>query len=175
VESLAHRLGLLGSALIVLAAMMEVAVPSVAAQEELIVRPGPPAFDNLETDANKDGLPDGWYNARDVKWMTEGGAPGVGPHFVRFECNQTGRPSRLSLAFGVDGRKTEAIRMGLWVRASNIQVGERQGDEPGLFITLSVKGCVRSGGRVSARGPTWRAIGGSEWPNASPYPPPQET
>jgi hypothetical protein len=160
VESLAHRLGLLGSALIVLAGMMEVAVPSVAAQEELIVRPGPPAVDNLETDANKDGLPDGWYNARDLKWIPEGGAPGVGPHFVRFECTKTGRPSRLSLAFGVDGRKTEAIRMGLWVRASNIQIGERQGDEPGLFITLSGEG-LRAVRRTSL-GP-WTHIARDRW------------
>ncbi len=52
------------------------------AQEELIVRPGPPPVDDLETDKNKDGIPDGWYNVRDIKWMTEGGA--AGPHFVRF-------------------------------------------------------------------------------------------
>jgi hypothetical protein len=155
-----HRLGLLGSALIVLAGLMEVAIPSLTAQEELIVRPGPPAVDNLETDANKDGLPDGWYNARDVKWMTEGGAPGVGPHFVRFECTQRGRPSRLSLAFGVDGRKTEAIRIGLWVRVSHIQIGERQGDEPGLTITLSGEG-LRAVRRTSL-GP-WTHLGRDRW------------
>ena len=45
-----------------------------------------------------------------------------------------GRPARLSRAFGVDGRKTEAIVLGLWIRQSNIQVGEREGDEPGLMI-----------------------------------------
>ena len=62
------------------------------AQEELIERPGPPSVDNLEVDENKDDLPDGWYNARDAKWVTEGGAPGSGPHFVRFECKDPGRP-----------------------------------------------------------------------------------
>src|ERR1700722_15655352 len=83
-----------------------------SAQEELIERPGPPAVDNLEVDENKDGLPDGWYNARDAKWVTEGGAPGAGPHFVRFECKDPGRPARLSRAFGVDGHKTEAVVVG---------------------------------------------------------------
>lgn len=107
---------------------------SCQAQEELIERPGPPPVDDLEADENKDGLPDGWYNARDVKWMAEGGAPGAGPHYVRFECSQSGRPARLSRAFGVDGRKTEAVVLGFWIRQNNIQVGERQGDEPGLMI-----------------------------------------
>ena len=51
-------------------------------QDELIERTGPPALDDLETDANKDGVPDGWYNARDVSWVAEGGA--IGPHFLRF-------------------------------------------------------------------------------------------
>ena len=37
------------------------------AQEELIVRTPPPALDDLETDANSDGVPDGWYNASDAK------------------------------------------------------------------------------------------------------------
>ena len=51
--------------------------------EELELERRPPALDDLETDANRDGIPDGWYNARDVRLMDEGGA--VGPHFVRFE------------------------------------------------------------------------------------------
>ncbi len=104
------------------------------AQDELIERPGPPPVDDLESDENKDGIPDAWYNARDARYMAEGGA--AGPHFVRFECSQPGRPARLSRAFGVDGRKTEAIILGLWVRQRNIQCGEREGDEPQLMIDL---------------------------------------
>ncbi|MGO9914533.1 MAG: hypothetical protein ACLQIB_07445 [Isosphaeraceae bacterium] len=101
-------------------------------QEALIERPGPPAADSLEIDANKDGIPDGWYNARDMKWMSEGGA--AGPHFVRFATTKPGRPARLSRAFGVDGAKTEAIVLGLWVRQKEIQIGERDGSEPSLMI-----------------------------------------
>ena len=86
----------------------------------------------MEKDTNKDGVPDGWYNARDAIWEAKGGA--VGPHFVRFECTRRGRPARLSRAFGVDGRKTGAILLGLWTRMSNIQYGERQGEEPSLLI-----------------------------------------
>jgi len=103
-----------------------------SAQEELIERPGPPAIDNMELDDNRDGVPDGWYNARDAKIVTEGGA--VGPHFVRLECTQPGRPARLSRAFGVDGRKTGAIVLGLWIRQSKIQAGDRDAAEPGMLI-----------------------------------------
>ena len=51
---------------------------------------------------------------RDAIWEAKGGA--VGPHFVRFECTRRGRPARLSRAFGVDGRKTGAIILGLWIQ-----------------------------------------------------------
>ena len=66
--------------------------------------------------------------------MAEGGAPEAGPHFVRFECKDPGRPARLSRAFGVDGRKIEAVVLGLWIRQSNVHFGEREGDEPSLMI-----------------------------------------
>src|SRR5271165_1550750 len=98
--TLTHRPNL--SAPIALLGILALAVPQLDAQESLIVRTGPPAADDLETDTNKDGIPDGWYNARDMKWMKEGGQ--VGPHFVRFEATKPGRPARLSRAFGVDGR-----------------------------------------------------------------------
>jgi hypothetical protein len=100
-------------------------------QDDLVERKGPPELDALETDANKDGIPDGWYNARDASWVAEGGA--VGPHLLRFQCKAPGRPARISRAFGIDGSKTEAILLGLWVRQSDIQLGDRT-DEPALLI-----------------------------------------
>lgn len=100
--------------------------------DRYVVRTPPPAGEDFETDENKDGVPDGWYNARDVKLVTEGGA--VQPHFIRFECSKPGRPARLSRAFGIDGKKFEAIVIGLWVRLDQIQTGERLGEEPGLMI-----------------------------------------
>ena len=45
-------------------------------QEPEIERPGPPAVDDLEHDANKDGIPDGWYNARDAIWEAKGASSG---------------------------------------------------------------------------------------------------
>ena len=100
--------------------------------DSLVERPDPPAHDDFETDKNKDGVPDGWYNLRDGKLVAEGGIDG--PHCMRFEMRKPGRPARLSRAFGVDGRKYEAIVLGLWVRTSQIQAGERLGEEPSLII-----------------------------------------
>lgn len=102
------------------------------AAEPEVARPAPPALDELEKDANNDGVPDGWYNLRDARIVAEGGV--AGPHFVRFECNKPGLPARLSRAFGVDGRKHEAIVLGIWVRLDQIQAGERMGEEPGMLI-----------------------------------------
>ncbi len=105
---------------------------SAWAQEELIERPPPAPFDDLETDQNKDDAPDGWYNARGMKYLDKGGASG--PHFVRFEADKPGRPARLSRAFGVDGRKFEAVVLRIWIRGSNIGSGDREGADPSLLI-----------------------------------------
>ena len=129
-----HRVGLVALAGFMLAGPCGIDSRSCFAQDELIERTGPPPVDNLEIDENKDGVPDSWYNARDARWMAEGGAPGAGPHFIRFECTRPGRPARLSRAFGVDGSKTEAIVLGFWIRQNNIQAGEREFDAPGLMI-----------------------------------------
>jgi hypothetical protein len=104
---------------------------AVLGQEELVVRPPPPALDDFETDADQDGVPDRWYNLRDAR-LTQGGK--VGPTCLRFECDKPGRPSRASRAFGVDGKKYEAVVIGLWIRVENIRMGDRTGDEPGLLI-----------------------------------------
>ncbi len=125
--------------------------------EALIVRPGPPAADDLEIDADKDGIPDGWYNARDMQWLSEGGKSG--PHFVRFETTKPGRPAALP-GVRCRSRKIEAIVIGLWVRQKNIQIGERDGDEPGLVIDfLGAQLRALSRGRL---GP-WTTSVGDQW------------
>lgn len=103
-----------------------------AEPEVEIERPAPPALDDFETDANKDGVPDGWYNLRDAKIVHEGGV--IGPKYLKFECTKPGRPARLSRAFGVDGSKYEAVIIGLWIRLDQVQSGERSYEEPGLII-----------------------------------------
>ena len=121
-----------GVGILAAAAGLLEAGPAMAQDPRLIVRPGPAELDDLETDANKDGIPDGWYNNRDVSWEAKGGA--IGPHFLRFHASEPDRPARISRGFGVDGSKYEAIVLGLWVRQHDVQLGERNGAEPSLLI-----------------------------------------
>src|SRR5690606_38114323 len=98
---------------------------------------GPPPLDDFEADADGDGVPDGgWYNLRDATLVPEGGV--VGPTLLRFEADRPSRPARISRGFGVDGRETEALIVGLWVRrvGGPIRLGERIGEEPSVLLDL---------------------------------------
>lgn len=107
------------------------ALPLATAQE--IKRPGPPPLEDFETDADQDGAPDGWYNLRDAR-LAPGGR--VGPTCLRFDNELPGRPARASRAFGIDGRVTEAVIVGLWARLEAVLPGERLSDRPALFLEL---------------------------------------
>ena len=60
----------------------------------------------------------------------------------------------------MDGRKVEAIVVGLWVRAENIGPGERMGDDPGLLIDFL--GHQLRAVRRGSLGPWTKSIG-REW------------
>jgi hypothetical protein len=128
-----------------------------AQDEPSIERPGPPKLEDFETDADDDGLPDGWYNFRDVK-LADGGV--VGKTCLRFECAKRSRPARASRAFGVEGKETEAIVIGMWLRAENIGPSERFGEEPMLMIDF-LGDQIRQTGRGSL-GP-WSKLSGRGW------------
>jgi hypothetical protein len=127
------------------------------APEDGIERPAPTPLERFETDANRDGVPDGWYNLRDARMIAEGGA--IGPGFLRFQNERPGREARISRAFGVDGRKTEAVIIGLWVRLDKVLPGERVGD-PGLAIDF-LGSELRTQGR-GTMGP-WTHLIGRGW------------
>lgn len=91
----------------------------------------PPAREDFEVDADKDGVPDGWYNIRDAG-LAAGGHDD--PTCLRFVSPKRGRPSRASRAFGVDGKTVEALWIGLWVKLADIRSGERAGEDCGLMI-----------------------------------------
>jgi hypothetical protein len=123
-----------------------------------VERPGPPATDDFETDSDNDGVPDGWYNLRDARLVDQGGT--VGPKLIRFENSKPGRQARLSRAFGVDGRKTEALVIGLWVKGKDLRTGERLGEDAGLqidFLGESLKSTGRGilGPFTAALGDKW--------------------
>jgi hypothetical protein len=126
----------------------------------LVVRPGPPALDDLESDADGDGIPDGWYNLRDATHEASGGV--VGPACLRFTNAKPGRPARASRAFGIDGRTTEALVIGLWVKVEAIAHGERIGEEPGLLIDF-LDESLRAVGRGQMGPWTVSRIGEGRW------------
>src|SRR5262249_1243847 len=66
--------------------------------------------------------------------LTEGGNDG--PTCLRFENALRSRPARASRGFVIDGRANEAMIVGLWVRVDQIQMGERLGEEPSLWIDI---------------------------------------
>jgi len=101
-------------------------------EPDLRPRPGPPRLEDFETDEDGDGVPDGWYNLRDVRVVKGGTAPGKS--CLRFENDRPGRPARISRAFGLDGQKYEAVVVGLWVRQEGVRTGLRLGEDPGLMI-----------------------------------------
>ena len=138
-----------------------VGLASGRAQEPpLVVRPEPAPRDDLELDADGDGIPDGWYNLRDVTWEAEGGVRG--PHMLRFQNDKPGRPGRASRAFGIDGRKYEAVILGLWVRATEVAGGERVGEDPGLAIDFLDEG-LRATNRGTLGPWTRSTIGEDRW------------
>jgi hypothetical protein len=108
--------------------------PARGQDESLITRPGPKPLETFEDDEDGDGIPDGWYNLRDAK-VVKGGMVGKGK-CLRFETDRPSRGARASRAFGVDGRKTGAMIMGLWVRVEKTHSGERMGEDPGLLLNM---------------------------------------
>ncbi|GIW87751.1 MAG: hypothetical protein KatS3mg108_2075 [Isosphaeraceae bacterium] len=134
---------------------------AASAQDDgLVVRPGPPPLERFETDADADGVADGWYNVRDGRLEAAAGVEGSTA--LSFENNRRGRPARASRAFGIDGRKHEAVVVGLWVWVEKIGGGERVGEDPGLVIDL-LDGELKMVGR-GRLGP-WddRTLPGGRW------------
>jgi hypothetical protein len=111
--------------------------PATAERPVLVLR------EDFETDAERDGEPDGWYNRRDAEFAQDGK---VGPACLKFHAERPGRPARISRGFAVDGKSVEALRVGLWVKAEDILPGERLGEAAGLMIDL-LGDDVRSVGR----------------------------
>ena len=142
-----------------LSATAAAALPRVRAQEpdpeSLLVRDGPKPLEDFESDESLDGVPDGWYNLRDAVLTKAGGV--VGPRCLRFETGKPGRPARASRAFGVDGRATEALVIGLWVRLEKAGSGERLGEDPGLVIDFLGEGLKSL--RRGMMGPWHRSVG----------------
>jgi len=149
-----------------------VAAPGLRAQTPEPLPEGPKPLEDFEVDADGDGVPDGWYNLRDAK-VAEGGVGGATKtKCLRFENPRPGRPARASRAFGVDGRKVEAVVVGLWIRQESIGSGERLGDDPGLVVDFLGDPLQLRTVRRGSLGP-WKTVG-REWTHVArrlPIPP----
>jgi hypothetical protein len=153
------------------AVLLIAAASGLRAQTPEASRPGPPPVEDFETDADADGVPDGWYNLRDAR-IAEGGVGKPGSKCLRFENSRPGRPARASRAFGIDGRQTEALEIGLWVRQENVVAGERLGDDPALVIDFLGDPLKLRTERRGTLGP-WKTVG-STWTHVArriPLPP----
>ena len=147
------------------------ATPFARSQDADDPRPREPmtALETFERDEDGDGVPDRWYNLRDAR-MVPGGI-GPGRTCLRFENEKPGRPSRISRAFGLDGRKVEAIVIGLWIRAEDPHTGDRLGEDPGLQINML--GPELRTSRRGTMGPWLKGIG-TRWTHVAkrvPVPP----
>lgn len=125
-----------------------------------------PPLQTFETDADGDGVPDGWYNLRDARLVRGGKSsksktrPASEGLCLRFSNDKPSRPARASTAFAVDGRATEALIVGLWVRLKDARPGERQGEEPAVDIVFLNDDLITCG--RGFLGP-WTDSIGDEW------------
>lgn len=124
----------------------------------------PPARDDLEVDADGDEVPDGWYNLRDARWVSGGPLSPKG-HCFRVENRLPGRPARASRAFPIDGRRAEALTIGLWIKLDGVKPGERLGELPALLLDLLGDDIKRVGRRTL--GPWSQEETGNGWLHVS--------
>lgn len=125
------------------------------AQEAAV--PGP-LRDDFEADANRDGIPDGWFNIRDHALIDKGGA--VGPRFLRFSADQPGRPSKAHRGLAIPSATVEAIVVTAWVRAQDVRIGESLGEAPGIAVDFLGDALMRPG-RANLTG--WDDRVGKDW------------
>ena len=163
-----HRVASVVLALLVLAGPCGIEWRSCRAQEELIDRPGPPPVDDLETDENKDGVPDGWYNARDATVDGRGGAP-RGPALRSLRVHAA-RPAGAAQPCLRCRRPQDRGRRPRLLGPAEQHPGRRaRGRRARTDDRLS--GCRApppQSGESSARGPTRCATAGRGSPSASP-------
>jgi protein-L-isoaspartate(D-aspartate) O-methyltransferase len=67
-----------------------------------------------------DGVPDGWYYARQCKLKTDSKAP-EGQQILTCTNTEPGKFSQILQAFGVDGNKIHKLEVRVWVRGRDIR------------------------------------------------------
>jgi protein-L-isoaspartate(D-aspartate) O-methyltransferase len=83
-----------------------------------------------------EGVPDGWYYARQCKLEKDGDAPD-GEQVLTCTNIEPGKFSQILQGFGVDGQKISKLDVRLWVRASRVPPPTgRPNQGPHLIVTF---------------------------------------
>lgn len=90
---------------------------------------------SFETSTVIEGVPDGWYYARQAKLEKPDDAPD-GAHVLTFTNVEPGRFAQILQGFGVDGSKVRQLDVRFWVRAKHVRPPEAQPvAQPLLIVT----------------------------------------
>lgn len=86
-------------------------------------------------EANDEETPTGWHYQRQLKIEEAKDAP-EGSHFVTFTNREPGRGAHALQGLAVDGRKVDALKFSVWVKATGVQGGEKVEQQPMIAITF---------------------------------------
>lgn len=96
----------------------------------------PPENGDVPSSAEaEEETPIGWHYQRQLKIVEAKDAP-EGSHFVTFTNREPGRGAHALQGLAVDGRKVDALKFSLWVKASGVQGGEKVEQQPMVAITF---------------------------------------
>ena len=146
-----------------------------SAQEELIVRPGPPPLTTWKPTPTTTACPTDGTTQVTRSWMAEGGSDRAAFRSVRAKAAGPACGSQPCVRHRRQANRGDRARA-CWVRQNNIQIGDREGTEPRFVIDFlgrsewgrraaaraasSGPGRIRSGrpGRGSSSGSRFRRV-----------------
>jgi protein-L-isoaspartate(D-aspartate) O-methyltransferase len=109
------------------------------AEQQRDVQPDPahPRLVNgsFETPASDQGFIAGWYYQRQTEWITAADAP-QGNHYVRLHNVTPGRDAHLMQGLGIDGRRVTQLRIGGWIRTSDLDPQLKSPEGPRVVISF---------------------------------------
>jgi protein-L-isoaspartate(D-aspartate) O-methyltransferase len=107
----------------------------LASDENQGTAPPPENGDVPSSAEAEEETPIGWHYQRQLKIVEAKDAP-EGSHFVTFTNREPGRGAHALQGLAVDGRKVDALKFSLWVKASGVQGGEKVEQQPMVAITF---------------------------------------
>lgn len=107
-----------------------------AAEEQRTVQPDPaqPKINNgdFEEVFGEARLPAGWHYLRNVQTKQAEG----GNHYLSFENDEPGKPTRALQGLALDGREVRTVRLSARVQAANLRPNPAEGLYPAIVLTF---------------------------------------